>query len=402
MSLVASEKLRHQPNSHVRTGLIGDRQRAVLSPEGFAAAKEEISGWPGYGETPLRSLSGLARAAGLAAIFYKDEASRFGLGSFKALGGAYAVCRLLKRELLNKGIKADTQDLLSGKYRDAVAAITVSSATDGNHGRSVAWGAHLFGASCVIYIHKTVSPGREKAIAALGATVVRIDGNYDEAVHQIDADSARNGWFVVSDTSYPGYMDVPRDVMQGYTLMADEALSAIPDRPTHIFLQGGVGGLAGAVSAQAWEKWGDQRPRIIVVEPENAACLFETARAGHPVTVTGDLDTIMAGLACGEISLLGWEILDEAASDFLVIPDLAAAQVMNLLAAGTGGDAPLVAGESAVAGLAGCLSTLGVPAIADTLGLGPQSRVLIFGTEGATDPDTYAQVVGRSPEEVEK
>lgn len=403
MALVSALRLRHQSNSHARDGVIGPRQRAVLSPEGFAAAKAEISSWPGYAETPLFALDGLAAAAGLHSLWYKHEGGRFGIGSFKALGGAYAVCRLLKAELKRQGIDASTGDLVARRYADAVAAITVTCATDGNHGRSVAWGAQIFGCACVIYIHKTVSVGRADAIAAYGARVLRIDGNYDDAVRQAAQGAAAKGWFVVSDTSYPGYMEVPRDVMQGYTVMAAEAFAQLPEGvvPSHIFLQGGVGGMAAAVAAQAWETYGGARPRIVVVEPENAACLFESAVAGHPVTVHGDLDTVMAGLACGEVSLLAWEILDEVADDFLIIPDSAAVAVMKLLADGVGGDRPFVAGESAVAGLAGALAAEDAPEIAAELGLGPNSKVLIFGSEGATDPETYTQLVGRKPEEVE-
>lgn len=403
MALISARGLRHQPNPHARSGAIGPRQRAVLSPEGFAAAKAEISSWPGYAETPLFALDGLAAAAGIHTLWYKHEGGRFGIGSFKALGGAYAVCRLLKAELKRRGIVASTADLVARKHADAVAAITVCCATDGNHGRSVAWGARVFGCGCVITVHKTVSVGRADAIAAYGAKVVRIDGNYDDAVRQAAADADENGWFVVSDTSYPGYMDVPRDVMQGYTVMAAEAFAQLPEGvvPTHVFLQGGVGGMAGAVAAQAWETYGAARPRIVVVEPENAACLFASAAAGHPVTVHGDLDTVMAGLACGEVSLLAWEILDEVADDFLIIPDSAAVAVMKLLADGIGGDRPFVAGESAVAGLAGALAAGDAPEIAAKLDLGPNSRVLIFGSEGATDPETYTQLVGRKPEEVE-
>lgn len=397
MPLISAEKLRRQPNPNARHGEIGPRQRAVFPPAGHAAAQAEISAWPGYAVTPLYGLDGLARAAGLGKVWYKHEAPRFGLGSFKALGGAYAVCRLLKAELARRGIAASTADLLSGAHAAAVRAVTVTSATDGNHGRSVAWGARMFGAGCVIYIHKTVSPGRERAIAAYGAKVVRVPGNYDDAVRRAAADAEANGWFVVSDTSYPGYMEVPRDVMQGYTVMAAEAYAALPEPPTHLFLQGGVGGMAAAVAAQAWETYGAARPRIVVVEPENAACLFATAEAGHPVTVEGDLDTVMAGLACGEISLLAWEVLDEAADDFLIVPDSAAVAAMRLLAEGVGGDAPFAAGESAVAGLAGCLAAFAAPETAAVLDLGPHSRVLVFGTEGATDPETYALLVGHPP-----
>ena len=377
-----------QPNPRVaRERPIGPRERAVLNPEGHAQAAAEIATWRHYAPTPLHALGGLAQAAGLGAIHYKDESGRFGLGSFKALGGAYAVKRLIRRE---------------GAGRP-VAELTVCCATDGNHGRSVAWGAHLFGCRCVIYIHATVSQGRADAIARWGAEVRRVTGNYDDAVRQAATDAAREGWFVVSDTSYPGYMTVPCDVMHGYTLMVQEAIDQLVEQgastPTHVFVQGGVGGLAAAVVAQCWEAWGEARPRMVVVEPEKAACLFESVRAGVPTVVHGALDTVMAGLACGEVSLLAWEILDEGVHDFVTIDDAAALACMVLLADGRG-DPPIVAGESATAGLAACLLAAGDPHLRDRLGLNHDSRILIFGTEGATDPALYEQIVGRKAEAV--
>jgi diaminopropionate ammonia-lyase len=225
-------------------------------------------------------------------------------------------------------------------------------------------------------------------------------------VRQAAQDAARLGRYVVSDTSYPGYMEVPKDVMQGYAVMADEALRQLREAgdgelPTHVFLQGGVGGLAAAVCAHFWEQLGERRPRFIVVEPDKAACLYESARAGKPVAVHGDLDTVMAGLACGEVSLLAWEVLHPGAQAFLTVDDEAALETVRLLASGTYGDAPIVAGESAVAGLTGCLAALADPAVRDVLGLDAGSRVLVFGSEGATDPELYQRIVGKSAAEVE-
>src|SRR5690606_22383577 len=227
---------------------------------------------------------GLAAKMGVQNVYYKDESTRFGLGSFKALGGAYAVTRLLLREVERQtgqqGLVAE--DLQRPEFKSIIANITVCCATDGNHGRSVAWGAHNTGCRCVIYIHETVSTGREEAIAAFGARVVRVPGNYDDAVRRAAEDAAAHGYFVVSDTSYPGYMDVPRDVMQGYSVMVEEALDQLGDAapPTHVFIQAGVGGLAAAVAAHLWETLGPARPRIIVVEPEKADCLYQSALAG--------------------------------------------------------------------------------------------------------------------------
>ena len=190
---------------------------------------------------------------GVSQIRIKDEGSRFGLGSFKALGGAYAVANLLAAELSRRGVarSASAADLQGGCYHQATQSVTVTCATDGNHGRSVAWGAARFGCRCVIFVHETVSQGRVDAIARFGADIVRVPGNYDDAVREADRQARANEWFVVSDTSYPGYTEVPRDVMQGYRLMADEAAEQwTGPPPTHVFVQAGVGGAAAAVSVQ--------------------------------------------------------------------------------------------------------------------------------------------------------
>jgi len=320
----------------------------------------------------------------------KDESERFGLGSFKALGGAYAVATLLSAELSRQGIAraATAQALSDGRYRDVTGTITVTCATDGNHGRSVAWGARRFHCSCVIFVHAAVSQGRRDAIAALGAEVVQVDGTYDDAVREAERRAAAEHWFVVSDTSYPGYTETPREVMQGYRLMADEAAdqwSGAP--PTHVFIQAGVGGAAAAVSVQIRTRFGAE-PRLVVVEPERAACLLASAQQGSPVAVPGDLDTIMAGLACGEPSLLAWQELERAATAFMAIPDAAAVESLSLLA-----DAGLEIGESGVAGLAGFLLAAADPDARAALDLSVASRILCFGTEGITDRFVYNQAL---------
>lgn len=376
----------------------GARRSEILGAAALAQAERELSGWQGYAPTPLHALPALARTLGVQSLHYKDEGGRFGLGSFKALGGAYAVARLLCRELgARLGRPLDTRDLQQPDIRALSAGITVTCATDGNHGRSVAWGAQLFGCACVIYVHATVSAGRAEAIAAYGAQVVRTPGNYDDAVRRADADAREQGRFVISDTSYPGYMDVPRDVMQGYQLMVQEAAAQMGARPTHIFVQAGVGGLAAAVCGYFWERDGAARPQFIVVEPERAACLLESARAGELRAVEGELDTLMAGLACGEVSLLAWEILEKGADAFCAIPDAAAVDCMRLLAQPLAGDRAIVAGESAVAGVAAAIAALQSPQARAQLGLGADSRILFFGSEAATDPALYAQLVGESP-----
>ncbi len=360
----------------------------TLPAAGFRRAKAEILSWDGYAATPLRDLPlpGTIRL--------KDEAGRFGLGSFKALGGAYAVVNLLVAELARLGVapSASSADLSSGHFAEATHRITITSATDGNHGRAVAWAASRFHCRCVIYLHETVSAGREAAIAAFGAEIRRVPGTYDDAVRACAQDAETHGWFIVSDTSWPGYTEVPRDIMQGYRLMADEAADQwTGPPPTHVFIQSGVGGAAAAVSVQVRARWGTG-PGLVVVEPERAACLLESARAGRLTSVAGHLDTIMAGLACGEPSLLAWQELERAATAFMAIPDDAAIDAMHFLAA-----AGIVAGESGVAGLAGYLLASSDPDTRSALGLGLDSRVLAFSTEGATDATLYASLIGRRP-----
>ncbi|HEX8167200.1 MAG TPA: diaminopropionate ammonia-lyase [Beijerinckiaceae bacterium] len=354
----------------------GPAERDILSVEKARAASETIRGWPGYAPTPLVRLGPVAREAGVAEVLYKDEGRRFSLKSFKALGGAYAVERLATAR--------------------GAAGLTVACATDGNHGRAVAWGAQRVGARAVVFVHEGVSRGRAEAIAALGAEVVRAGATYDESVRLCAEAARQNGWEIVSDTSWPGYEDVPRTVMQGYAVVAMEARDQ-GARPTHVFVQAGVGGFAAAVLSWLWETLGAERPVLVAVEPENAACLYASAEAGAPKGVGGGLDTIMAGLACGEPSRLAWAILGPGADAFMAIPDEAAEEAMRDLA-GLG----VAGGESGVAGLAGFRLAARDPPMRAALRLDARSRVLLFGTEGATDPEVFSGIVGRTAEEVER
>jgi diaminopropionate ammonia-lyase len=370
----------------------------ILSLAAFAEARREITSWPGYEPTPLRQLSRLAARAGIGEILYKDEADRFGIGSFKALGGAYAVFRVLQRHIFATAQRTVfARELASGRCTDLTSSVTVTGATDGNHGRSVAWGARTFGCCCVIYVPDSVSEGRCRAIEAYGAEVRRLPGTFDDAVRKASADAAAQGWHVVPDTSAEGGREVPRDVMQGYALIADEALAQCGALSSHVFVQGGVGGLAASTCAYLWERCGAERPRLIVVEPQAADCIFRSARAGRPTPAEGTLETIMGGLACGEVSPLAWQILDTGADAFVTIDDGAAADCMRLLADGRCGDGPIVAGESGVAGLAALLLACDNAQARAALDLQPDSRILVIGTEGATDPETWRAIVGRRP-----
>ena len=367
----------------------------VLTRDAFAEATSAICAWSGYEKTPLHNLASLAGEAGVGQLFYKDESSRFGLGSFKALGGAYAAQQLLRRVLAERlGVKVSLEDVRSGKYKNEVANIHIVTATDGNHGRSVSWGCQSFGAPCHIYIHAEVSEGRAEAMRAYGADVVRVDGNYDVSVHEAQNAADSNGWFVVSDTSYPGYTLVPSQVMAGYGAMSAEIVEELGDNvPTHLFVQGGVGGMAAGLSASLYHAWGARMPRVVVVEPNLADCLFLSAQAGELTEINIETETVMAGLSCGKPSLLAWEILASISTDFLRIPEAIVGPTMLRLAKPTGGDVAIIAGESAVAGLACVLAAAKQPELKAILGLDTSSRVLLIGSEGATDETIYAEMI---------
>lgn len=367
----------------------------ILSLKGFEKAYKEISSWSEYKVTPLEELKELALESKVSRICYKNEHYRFSLKSFKALGGAYAVANLLIEELKKKGIEANSNDLLKGTHKEITSKITVCCATDGNHGKSVAWGAAIFGCKCEIFIHLHVSTSREQEIAKYGAKVNRIEGNYDDSVRVAAKTAASNGYFTVSDTSYEGYTKVPKDVMQGYTVMVDEALKQMKEKPTHVFLQGGVGGMAAAVVSFMVEFYGKDAPIFVMIEPTNADCLLQSAKNNKPTVVHGDLDTVMAGLSCGEISMLAWTILKDKTKGFFSIPDEPIGEVMQYLAS-----KKVIAGESAVAGLAGYLIIANDEKYKNALRLNENSKILFFGTEGDTDEIAYKTLVGKSSQEV--
>lgn len=359
-----------------RTGEYPADLKEILSVRGARAAREQISKWAGYRPTPLRSLGALAMRTRVGEVLYKDEGKRFELKSFKALGGAYAVDRLVAA-------------------RGSADGLVVTCATDGNHGRAVAWGARRAGVKAVIFVHEGVSEGRAEAIRSFGAEVIRAGAHYDASVRASAEAAQQNGWQIVSDTAWPGYETVPRDVMQGYAVLAMEAEEQ-GARPTHVFVQGGVGGIAAAVLSYRWERYGKDRPKLIVVEPDNAACLLGSAVAGRLSIADGSLETVMAGLACGEPSTLAWKILEKGADAFMAVTDQEAIAAMQLLAG-----MHIVGGESGVAGLAGFLKVAANPVWRKAIGLDSSSSVLLYGTEGATDPVVYRDLVGQSADDVE-
>src|SRR6185503_6617964 len=281
------------------------------------------------------------------ALHVKDEGFRLGLGSFKALGGAYAVVRLVLEEAtqrLGRAVHLDALD--TAEVRAIAAGMTFACATDGNHGRSVAQGAALVGARSAVFVHAGVSDARVAAIARFGADMIRVAGSYDDSVVRAADVSAEQGWTVVSDTSWPGYERIPGVVMQGYTAIVREALRQIGEPPTHVFVQAGVGGVASAVAAHLAIVLGTRRPILVVVEPSRAACVFATARTGHPVRIAHGEPTVMAMLECCEPSLVAWRVLSRVADGFMTVEDADAVAVMNRLARPAGNDPAIIAGES--------------------------------------------------------
>jgi diaminopropionate ammonia-lyase len=382
-----------------------------LAPEDMATLNAEAAGTverflehrPNYRPTPLLELRALARRIGVKSISVKDEGLRLGLGSFKALGGSYAVIRLVLEEAVRQlGRPAGMEDLNTPDVRSVAAGMTFACATDGNHGRSVAQGAQYAGAKAVIFVHSGVSSGRVAAIANYGAEVVRVSGSYDDSVEEASSVSARRGWIVVSDTSWPGYERIPGLVMQGYTAIVREAMRQMPELPTHFFIQAGVGGAAAALAGHFSIVLGASRPKAVVVEPERAACVLKAALAGHPVRIAPEEPTVMAMLECYEASLVAWRVLSRAADAFMTVAEDDAVDAMKLLARPDSGDPPIVAGESGGVGLAGLLCVASAGDARGLVELNASSRVLIVNTEGATDPQRYAEFTGLDPETVGK
>lgn len=352
---------------------------------------------PEHRPTPLVSLPGLARDLGIGALHLKDEGQRLGLGSFKALGGAYALMILVKEAAERAwGRPVAIADLTSPEIRAFAAGMTFACATDGNHGRSVAQGAQIMGARAKIFVHAGVSAARIAAIARFGAEIIRVPGNYDDSVAEATRVAEAEGWTILSDTSWPGYDYIPGLVSQGYTALVREALAALPRPQTHVFLQAGVGGFAAAVAGHLAVVLGEARPHVTVVEPARAACLHASAAAGRAVKVAETEPTIMAMLECYEPSLIAFRVLAHLADGFMTVEEDAAPEVMRRLATPCPGDPAVIAGESGGVGLAGLMTVLRDEGLARQLGLGPTARVLVINTEGATDPALYETLVGRS------
>ncbi len=354
--------------------------------------------FPVYQETPLACLPETAKALGVENFYVKDESYRFGLNAFKVLGGSYAIGNYLAQKLGKSISEMPYERLVSEEVKRELGDITFVTATDGNHGRGVAWTANRLGQKAVVYMPKGSAQERLKNIQAEGAEASITEMNYDEAVRLANKQAEEKGWVMVQDTAWEGYEDIPEWIMQGYGTMGYEAYTQLPEKPTHIFLQAGVGSMAGAVTGFFAGVYGEDRPVITIVEPNKADCIFRTAKEGDGKLhfVTGDMDTIMAGLACGEPCSIGWNVLKDYADNFISCPDYMAAQGMRILGNPIAGDNRVTAGESGAAAF-GCVTEIlrnpRYAKIKEKLGLNETSRVLFFNTEGDTDKENYRSIV---------
>ena len=376
-----------------------DKQVQNMSLEEMAKASNFHKSFPQYSVTPLTRLQNLADYLGLKRLYVKDESYRFGLNAFKVLGGSYAIARYIAQQLGKDVSEVPYNVLTSDKLREEFGQATFFTATDGNHGRGVAWAANKLGQKCVVRMPKGTTQTRLENIAKENATVTIENLNYDECVRMAakEAEGTEHG-IMVQDTAWEGYEEIPTWIMQGYGTMGLEAQEQIPEKPTHIFLQAGVGSMAGAVTGLFSAIYGEDRPVITIVEPNKADCLYRTAEAndGERHFVTGDMNTIMAGLACGEPCSIGWKILSDYADHFISCPDYVAAKGMRILGNPAKGDDRVISGESGAAAF-GCVAEIMTnPELADLkkeLGLDENSRVLFFSTEGDTDQENYKAIV---------
>ena len=394
------EQIKWVPN---RLPKSDDKWLEVMSLENVAKARAFHSSFPQYSITPLDNLKGMANYMGVGGVYVKNESYRFGLNAFKVLGGSFAMARYIAQKT-GKDVSEMTYDyLISDKLRQEFGQATFFTATDGNHGRGVAWAANKLGQKAVVHMPKGSVKSRFENIQKEGATVTIEEVNYDDCVRMAaaEADACENG-VIVQDTAWEGYEDIPSWIMQGYGTMAAEAAEQLRqigvNRPTHIFVQAGVGALAGAVQGVLPNLFPNDPPKVVIMETAAADCLYKGAVAGdgNPRIVTGDLTTIMAGLACGEPNIIGWDILRNHSAAFASCPDWVSAKGMRMLSNPVHGDPVVISGESGAVGM-GCLDAImhdeQYKELRDYLGLDRFSQVLMISTEGDTDPEKYRRIV---------
>ena len=344
-----------------------------LSKKDIDDAYSSISNWKGYSPTPLIELNKLSKELNLNKIFYKDEGKRFDLKSFKALGGAYAV------------------EKVSGGNKE----IIVSTATAGNHGRSVAWGAKRLSLRCKIFISEFVSDARGQAMADLGADVIKVKGNYEKSLLECIKQSTDNNWQIVQDVAWKNYVTVPKFTMAGYTVMMKEIVDQIKNNKiTHIILQAGVGGMAGAMVAGI-ARYLDNIPKTIVVEPDSAACVLESIKSGKIKKIDIKRESLMGGMSCGEVSLVPWEILKNSIKYCISLPDDDIAKTMKLLGNGSFSNEKIIAGENSAPGVISLISSCEDEKIKEKLGLNKDSNILLIGCEGDTDQAMYQELINQ-------
>ena len=394
------ETIQWTPNQMPRSD---DRQLSIMSLENVAKARSFHRSFPQYSITPLASLDGMAKHLGLGSLFVKDESYRFGLNAFKVLGGSFAMARYIAQQM-GRDVGEMTYDYLTSEaFRQEFGQATFFTATDGNHGRGVAWAANKLGQKAVVHMPKGSAKSRFDNIAKEGAKVTIEEVNYDDCVRMAAAEAAetKHG-VVVQDTAWAGYEEIPAWIMQGYGTMANEAAEQLRqlevNRPTHVFVQAGVGSLAGAVVGYFTNLYPNNPPKFVVMEAKAADCLYRGAVAGDgdPRIVDGDLTTIMAGLACGEPNILSWDILRNHVSAFVSCPDWVSARGMRMLGMPVKGDPSVVSGESGAVGM-GLISAImeddTYRDLREHLELGRFSQVLMFSTEGDTDPEKYRRIL---------
>ena len=375
-------------------------------------ARSFHSTFPGYAPTPLAELDTLAETLGIAGMYVKDESYRFGLNAFKGLGGSYSLgCYIAKKlgKEMSEPVSSDSaggktqaisfSDITSEETRRKLGEITFVTATDGNHGRGVAWTAHMLGQKAVVYMPKGSVQERLENIRRLGAEAEITDMNYDDTVAFAARQAEEKGWILIQDTAWEGYEEIPTWIMQGYMTLGLEAVEQLGGRkPTHIFLQAGVGAMSGALAAFFTDYYGADKPVITIVEPNKADCIYQTALAddGRVHTVTGDLATIMAGLACGVPCTIGWNELNRCAENFASVPDWVAAKGMRILGNPAGTDRRVISGESGAVTTGFVCEVMQNESLAElrqTIGLDRNSVVLCISTEGDTDRENYRRIV---------
>ncbi len=368
------------------------------------SAEEAVAfhrGFPEYSVTPLRKLSALAAELGVGGIYIKDESYRFGLNAFKVLGGSFAIGKFVTKQL--KGDFAPEYAFLTSKeFSDKFTPCTFFTATDGNHGRGVAWSAKRLNQKAVVLMPKGTVESRFENIKKLGADVTIEQLNYDDCVRKAAELSCKTpNSVVIQDTAWDGYEEIPAWIMQGYTTLISETAAQLDKLnviPTHVIIQAGVGSLAGAVAAYLFNRYGEKCPKIIVAECSAADCFYRSAVKGdgESVDVGGDLNSIMAGLCCGEVNIIGWDILKNHACGFISCEDSVAANGMRILSSPLRGDERVISGESGAIGMGALAEIMANDEYAELrnqLGLNENAHVLLVSTEGDTDPERYRDIV---------